>query len=46
VHGRSSYQARFDGTDRWLLRAFTVADLSPSSADRQGRIITTVFGGT
>jgi len=44
VHGRSSYQARFDGTDRWLMRAFTVADLCLSTADRQGRIITTIFG--
>lgn len=44
VHGRSAYSARFDGTDRWLMRAFTVADLSPSAPDRDGRIITTIFG--
>lgn len=44
VHGRSAYCARYDGTDRWLMRAFTVADLSPSAADRDGRIITTIFG--
>jgi L-asparagine oxygenase len=44
VHGRSSFRARFDGTDRWLQRSFVVADLAPSAADRDGRVITTVFG--
>jgi L-asparagine oxygenase len=43
VHGRSSYAARFDGTDRWLQRAFVVADLAPSAPDRAGRIILTQF---
>lgn len=43
VHGRSSYAARFDGTDRWLQRAFVVPDLAPSAADRDGRIIRTLF---
>ena len=43
VHGRSSFPARFDGTDRWLQRAFVVADLAPSAAERQGRVITTRF---
>ncbi len=43
VHGRSSYAARFDGTDRWLQRAFVVSDLAPSAADRDGRIIGTLF---
>ena len=43
VHGRTSFAARFDGTDRWLQRAFVVADLAPSSAERAGRIITTRF---
>ncbi len=43
VHGRSSYVARFDGTDRWLQRAFVVSDLAPSAADRDGRIIRTLF---
>ena len=43
VHGRSSYAARFDGTDRWLQRAFVVPDLGPSAADRDGRIISTLF---
>ena len=44
VHGRSPFPARFDGTDRWLQRAFVVSDLAPSSADRVGRVITTEFG--
>ena len=44
VHGRSPYAPRFDGTDRWLQRAFVVSDLRPSAADRHGRVITTVFG--
>jgi L-asparagine oxygenase len=44
VHGRSPFAARFDGTDRWLQRSFVVADLAPSAADRNGRVITTEFG--
>jgi hypothetical protein len=44
VHGRSPFSARFDGTDRWLQRAFVVTDLAPSAADRIGRVITTEFG--
>jgi len=44
VHGRSPFAARFYGTDRWLQRAFVVADLAPSAADRDGRVITTEFG--
>ncbi len=43
VHGRSRFPARFDGTDRWLQRAFVVADLAASQADRDGRVITTRF---
>jgi hypothetical protein len=43
VHGRSPFAARFDGTDRWLQRAFVVADLDASGAERRGRIITTRF---
>lgn len=43
IHGRSSFAARYDGTDRWLQRAFVVADLAPSAADRRGRIIDTTF---
>ncbi len=41
VHGRSAFTARYDGTDRWLQRAFVVSSLEPSSAERDGRIITT-----
>ena len=44
VHGRSPFAARFDGFDRWLQRTFVVSDLSPSAADRRGRVITTHFG--
>jgi L-asparagine oxygenase len=44
VHGRSPFAARFDGSDRWLQRAFVVSDLAPSAADRRGRVITTYFG--
>jgi hypothetical protein len=43
VHGRTSFAARFDGTDRWLQRAFVVPDLAPSADERTGRIITTRF---
>ncbi len=34
VHGRTAFSARFDGTDRWLRRCFTVADLRPSRGFR------------
>jgi alpha-ketoglutarate-dependent taurine dioxygenase len=43
VHGRSPFDARFDGTDRWLQRAFVVEQLEPSAGERRGRIITTTF---
>lgn len=43
VHGRSPFVARYDGTDRWLQRAFVVADLLPSAGERDGRIVTTRF---
>ncbi|MGZ4706407.1 MAG: TauD/TfdA family dioxygenase [Acidimicrobiales bacterium] len=43
VHGRSSFQARFDGTDRWLQRTFVVSDLAASATERRGRVITTRF---
>jgi L-asparagine oxygenase len=43
VHGRTPFTPRYDGTDRWLQRTFVVADLSPSAADRDGRVITTTF---
>jgi L-asparagine oxygenase len=41
VHGRSSFAARFDGTDRWLQRSFVVDELESSALHRTGRIITT-----
>jgi hypothetical protein len=44
VHGRSPFTPRFDGTDRWLQRAFVVADLAASAAERRGRVIVTEFG--
>lgn len=44
VHGRTPYRPRFDGTDRWLQRAFVASDLAPSAADREGRVIVTRFG--
>ena len=43
VHARSPFPARFDGTDRWLQRAFVVTDLAPSASERDGRIVTTAF---
>ena len=46
VHGRSPYQPRFDGTDRWLQRTFVVADLAASAGERHGRVIATQFGQT
>jgi L-asparagine oxygenase len=42
VHGRTPFTARFDGTDRWVQRAFVVADLS-SIDERDGRVVTTRF---
>ena len=39
IHGRSSFAARYDGTDRWLQRAFVVDDLAPSAPHRTGRTI-------
>jgi L-asparagine oxygenase len=29
VHGRTSFLPRYDGTDRWLRRSFTISDLRP-----------------
>jgi L-asparagine oxygenase len=43
VHGRSPFPARFDGTDRWLQRAFVVDGLDASAGERDGRIITSRF---
>jgi L-asparagine oxygenase len=44
VHGRTPFEPRFDGTDRWLQRTFVVSDLTPSAAERRGRVIVTQFG--
>lgn len=43
AHGRSPYTPRYDGTDRWLQRAFVVRDLGPSATQRDGRTIITSF---
>lgn len=45
VHGRSQFQARYDGNDRWLLRMSVVEDLEPSRSDRpiSSRVIATDF---
>jgi L-asparagine oxygenase len=45
VHGRSSYEPRWDGRDRWIQRAMAVTDLTPSAGERNGRVIVTHFGG-
>ena len=44
VHGRSPFEARYDGTDRWVQRIMVVSDLAASANERAGRMITTVFG--
>jgi alpha-ketoglutarate-dependent taurine dioxygenase len=44
VHGRSPFEARYDGTDRWVQRIMVVSDLAASADERVGRMITTVFG--
>ena len=44
VHGRSPFEARYDGTDRWVQRIMVVSDLAASASERVGRMITTVFG--
>lgn len=43
VHGRRPFQARYDGTDRWVQRLLVINPLPPSS-HRDGWIITTKFG--
>jgi len=40
IHGRKPFTARYDGTDRWLLRTLVVRELPPPS-ERTGSIITT-----
>jgi L-asparagine oxygenase len=36
VHGRSPFRARFDGTDRFIIRSFVVAELTKSRHARPG----------
>jgi L-asparagine oxygenase len=43
VHGRSPYTPRFDGSDRWLKRTFTITDLDVAARDLEGRIVATRF---
>lgn len=42
VHGRSTFRARFDGSDRWLQRTFVLDSLA-GITDRTGAVITTRF---
>jgi Fe(II)/alpha-ketoglutarate-dependent arginine beta-hydroxylase len=44
VHGRDAYEARFDGTDRWLKRVNVTRDLRSSRALRGGADSATIFG--
>ncbi|MDO8364809.1 MAG: TauD/TfdA family dioxygenase [Actinomycetota bacterium] len=44
IHGRSPYQPRFDGFDRWIQRSMAVTDLAASAGERNGRVIVTHFG--
>jgi L-asparagine oxygenase len=34
VHGRTAFQPRYDGRDRWLQRTFALADLRRSRGYR------------
>lgn len=44
VHGRKPFQARYDGTDRWLLRALTKRPLpAKEQYDFSRSVITTTF---
>lgn len=45
VHGRKPFQARYDGTDRWVLRLLTIKNI-PVASHRKGHVITTQFGKT
>ena len=39
VHGRSAFNPRFDGTDRFLIRCFGTTDLAKSEHARSGHMI-------
>lgn len=43
IHGRSPFEPRFDGYDRWLQRAFVIADLKEVAGELDGRIVATRF---
>jgi len=43
VHGRSSFKARFDGTDRWLKRIIVVRDLRKSRGVRNAPASRVIF---
>jgi hypothetical protein len=43
VHGRRPFTPRFDGTDRWVQRAFVVSDHTAIGDDLDGRVVTTSF---
>ena len=43
VHGRSSFRARFDGTDRWLKRINVARDLRKSRARRRAPASRVIF---
>jgi L-asparagine oxygenase len=45
IHGRSPFTPRFDGTDRWLQRAFVMSDLLDADGELNGRIVSTQFRG-
>ena len=42
IHGRRPFTARYDGTDRWIMRLMTIKNL-PTSQHRTGHVITTKF---
>ena len=44
IHGRKPFQARYDGTDRWVQRVLVRKELPPLD-QRQGSVITTTFSG-
>jgi L-asparagine oxygenase len=44
IHGRKPFQPRYDGTDRWLLRAMTKKTYPPlAHYDASSFVITTTF---
>jgi L-asparagine oxygenase len=42
IHGRKDFTARYDGTDRWLLRCMVLKNIVPED-QREDRVITTSF---